>query len=701
MAIIKLVIIRWKKTDLILVLNMIADDWMKAKSEKEQRVMIRCAQNARIILIFGNSFMIIGLSFVVFLPCFGTSLRYITNITDPDKILPLPTYYIYDKDQTPYYELTFIAQVLLMIMAAASYTGVDNLLGLLVFHLCGQMENLKERLINVRQNRTFSDALMFIVENHIRLIKYFDIVESTFTVMLLGLLLYFGILFCLFGFLIVILLTEGNEISMIRLIYLISIMLNISGHMCLYCVVGEILVAKCEGIYYAAYNCEWYTLEPEKARTLILIMIRANKLLHITAGKMFPMTLSMFCNLVKTSGGYVSVLLASQNFEWAIKLNRFALNIPGLWPGVYKNTCDRFLSDLRTTLSFLLFVCIGLIPTLHSLVRTWNDMIAKIDNLQCTLPLLITIIKLVIIRWKKTDLTLVLKMTADDWLKDKSEKEERVMIKYAQNARTILIFGYFIMIVGLIFVIFLPCFGTSMRYITNITDPGRILPIQTYYLYDKDQTPYYELTFIAQALLMIVGIISYTGVDNLLALLVFHLCGQIENLRERLINIRHKTFYNDIAFIIKDHIRLIKYFDTIENTFTLLLLGLLLYFAILFCLYGFLIVVVLTEGKEMSMIRLIYLLSVVLNVAGHMCLYCVVGEILVAKCEGVYYAAYDYEWYMLAPERAKILILIMIRTHKPLHITAGKFFPMTLSMFCNLVKTSGGYVSVLLASQGS
>ncbi|KAL6442567.1 hypothetical protein ACFW04_002613 [Cataglyphis niger] len=389
------------------------------------------------------------------------------------------------------------------------------------------------------------------------------------------------------------------------------------------------------------------------------------------------------------------------DFEWAIKLNRFALNIAGLWPGVYENTCDRFLSDLRTTFSFLLFVFIGLIPSIHSLVRTWNDMIAKIDNLQFTLPLTITIIKLVIIRWKKTDLTLTLKMIADDWLKDKSEKEQRVMIKYAQNARTILIFGYIIMIVGLIFIVFLPCFGISMRYITNITDPVKILPLQTHYFYDKDQTPYYELTFIAQALLMIIGVISYTGVDNLLALLVFHLCGQIENLKERLVNIRHKTFYNDIAFIIEDHIRLIKYFDTIENTFTLLLLGLLLYFAILFCLYGFLIIMVLTEGKEMSMIRLIYLISVVLNVGGHMCLYCVVGEILVAQCEGVYYAAYDYEWYMLEPEKAKILILIMIRASKPLHITAGKIFPMTLSMFCNLVKTSGGYVSVLLASQGS
>ncbi|XP_050447468.1 odorant receptor 43a-like [Cataglyphis hispanica] len=390
-------------------------------------------------------------------------------------------------------------------------------------------------------------------------------------------------------------------------------------------------------------------------------------------------------------------------FEWATKLNRFTLNIIGLWPGIYENTRDRLLSDLRTIFCFFLIVFVCLIPSIHSLVRTWSDMIAKIDNLQFTLPLMIVVIKVIIIRWNKTDLTLVLKMIADDWTKDKSEKEQRVMIKYAQNARIILIIGYIIMIVGLSFVVFLPCFGTSLRYITNITDPVKILPLPTYYIYDKDQTPYYELTYTAQAVTLVMAVASYTGVDNLLGLLIFHLCGQMENLKERLIliNMRHKTFSEGLTFIVEDHIRLIKYFHTVESTFTVLLLGLLLYFGILFCLYGFLIVTILTEGKEMSIFRLIYLISIVLNVCGHMCLYCVVGEILVAQCEGIYHAAYDCEWYTLEPEKTRTLILIMIRANKLLHITAGKMFPMTLSMFCNLVKTSGGYVSVLLASQGS
>ncbi|XP_036140556.1 uncharacterized protein LOC114255542 [Monomorium pharaonis] len=343
--------------DLILVLNTIADDWLKAKTNKELRVMTKRAQNARVITIFGYIFMCGAFGFLVFLPCFGTSLRYITNVTDPIKILPLQSHFLYDKDQSPYFELTFAAQTLLLIMASACYSGVDNLLGLLVFHLCGQMENLKERLINIKQLKNFNGNLAFIIKDHVRLIKfridfparnftykniykyihnmfiihgksfrfynilkiietffrYFNIVENTFTLLLLGLLLYFATLFCVYGFLIIAILTEGREMSTIRLIYLLSAVLTVCGHMCLYCVVGEILIAQCEGIYHAAYNYEWYMLKPEEARNLIIIMVRVNKPLNITAGKMFPMTLSMFCNLIKTSGGYVSVLLARQS----------------------------------------------------------------------------------------------------------------------------------------------------------------------------------------------------------------------------------------------------------------------------------------------------------------------------------------------------------------------------------------------------
>ncbi|XP_026827517.1 putative odorant receptor 83c [Ooceraea biroi] len=84
-------------------------------------------------------------------------------------------------------------------------------------------------------------------------------------------------------------------------------------------------------------------------------------------------------------------------------------------------------------------------------------------------------------------------------------------------------------------------------------------------------------------------------------------------------------------------------------------------------------------------------------VFGHMSLYCVLGEILVIQCDGIYDAVCQYEWYNLEPKQAKNFLNILMETRRPLHLTAGKLFPMTIATLCNVLQTSGGYISVLLA----
>ncbi|XP_012060308.1 PREDICTED: odorant receptor 22c-like [Atta cephalotes] len=200
-----------------------------------------------------------------------------------------------------------------------------------------------------------------------------------------------------------------------------------------------------------------------------------------------------------------------------------------------------------------------------------------------------------------------------------------------------------------------------MRYITNVTDPGKPLPLQTYYFYDTDTSPYFELTFIAQGVTLMVSAMGYTAIDSLFGLLIFHVCGQLKNLKGRLMigSEKQSNFDYILADAIMDH--------------------------------------VITDGRHLSFVRLSFLVTVVANIFAHMCLYCVVGECLIAQCEGIYQAVCDYRWYELEPKQARNLILLMIRTNKSLYVTVGKIFPLTMNAFCSLLKTSGGYISVLLA----
>lgn len=151
---------------------MMAEDWVKLKSAQERNMMTKMAQMARIIIMCAYFIMGVGCAFLIFLPLFGVSLRIITNITDLTRLLPLPAHYIYDVSKTPHYQLTFISQVIYIFFAIMSYSGIDNFLGLLVFHICGQMDILKNRLTHLDKYTNIPDMLKSCVVKHIRLLRF-------------------------------------------------------------------------------------------------------------------------------------------------------------------------------------------------------------------------------------------------------------------------------------------------------------------------------------------------------------------------------------------------------------------------------------------------------------------------------------------------------------------------------------------------
>lgn len=142
------------------------------KSAQERDVMIRRAQTARIIITCGYCTMMTVFILITVLPICGISMRYLSNITDPSKFLPLPTYHAYDVTRSPQYELTFVLQTVSMVFATMVYAGIDNFLGLLVFHICGQLEILRNRIEHLNKFADIHYTLKSNVEDHTRLLKY-------------------------------------------------------------------------------------------------------------------------------------------------------------------------------------------------------------------------------------------------------------------------------------------------------------------------------------------------------------------------------------------------------------------------------------------------------------------------------------------------------------------------------------------------
>jgi len=150
------------------------EDWLKSKNIDERNTMIKWALYARIIITCTYLIIIISFIIVFVMPVFGKSIRMASNISDSSTSLIIPAYYIYDVTKRPEYELTIVGQYITIIITAILYTGVDDFLGFLVFHICGQLDIMMNRFKYSQQD--FHSMLRNNVIYHIRLLKYAYIV---------------------------------------------------------------------------------------------------------------------------------------------------------------------------------------------------------------------------------------------------------------------------------------------------------------------------------------------------------------------------------------------------------------------------------------------------------------------------------------------------------------------------------------------
>ncbi|KYN07222.1 hypothetical protein ALC62_01814 [Cyphomyrmex costatus] len=532
---------------LLSIINMMAEDWIAFKQDRERNVMIKRARMARLIMMIGYVIVVIAFLTVTILPCFGIPVIDIANLTGLRKPLPLKTYHFYNTDKSPQFELTFFIHSLTFLLASILHMCVDIFLVLMVLHVCGQLENLKYRLINLISYKNFNNVLSNIVRTHLRLIRFADNIENTYSLMMLVLIIHFGIVFSLSGFLFTILY-----------------------------------------IYFFCFS-------------------------------------------------YIKIYL---DFMWAVQLHRIGFEMVGLWPNSNKRI-KKNLSEIWASIIFILLIFVANIPMICAVVQVWGNMVSVIKNLQIALPLLIISIKYVIIRQKQRVLLSIINMMAEDWIAFKQDRERNVMIKRARTARLIMMIGYTIMIIGMLVAIILPCFGIPVVDTRNLTGKRKPLPLKTYHFYNTDKSPQFELTFFIHSLTTFLAGFIYTCVDIFLVLIVLHVCGQLENLKYRLINLMsYENFNNDLCNIVRTHLRLIRFAEYIENTYSLMMLVLVIHFGIVFCISGFLFIIIFTDrniDKSIIVQGCLSILSIIILLMNTL-LYCITGELIMDQVSYTYNA---------------------------------------------------------------
>ncbi|XP_068987567.1 odorant receptor 82a-like [Bombus flavifrons] len=295
------------------ILTGMSRDWIDTSTAKlDVHVMINKAELAYrcsnlIISVYASAVFIYGGMFLEFS---RQDQDDGFNITSRQLLIKMDLPFAYY--ESPMYEYVFVVQFLQLLATGISIAMLDALIITLILHIGGQIEMLHEALENIsikdEKHGSIRNVIKSLTDHHYRIILNSEYIEKLFSYIALMQLLCNTIVICCIGFLIIVAVNSYGDIKVLMKILLFYIAITLEAFIFSYA--GEYLSSKSLSVSSSAYSSSWYLLEPRNRRVVILLMIRSQRSLTITAGKFMDLSMIGFATILKASASYVSVLYA-------------------------------------------------------------------------------------------------------------------------------------------------------------------------------------------------------------------------------------------------------------------------------------------------------------------------------------------------------------------------------------------------------
>nr|XP_012219955.1 PREDICTED: odorant receptor 22c-like [Linepithema humile] len=206
--------------------------------------------------------------------------------------------------ESPIYEIVICVQFVHLMAVASSIGMLDALIVTLMLHIGGQIDIMHQQLEKIcptDNERDLSTAIMkSLINKHQKIISFSENIESLFSHIALMQFFSNTLIICCIGFLIVTSLGTDEGIRM--LVKTVFFYIAITLEAFIFCFAGEYLSNKSKMVGDAAYESLWYTFKPRDCRTLLLVIMRSQKRLTISAGKFMDLSLEGFTTILHTSG---------------------------------------------------------------------------------------------------------------------------------------------------------------------------------------------------------------------------------------------------------------------------------------------------------------------------------------------------------------------------------------------------------------
>ncbi|XP_018364812.1 PREDICTED: uncharacterized protein LOC108762352 [Trachymyrmex cornetzi] len=697
LSFLKLINLWFNRRKLFAILDTMDKDWSDA-IHSDVSTMIRYANWSRQcsnIMITTNAlavfFYVIG----------GLILRSMIQKNDGStRELPIKMEFPFKVDNFPIFELILILQFFHDLSVACIIAMLNALLVTLVLHVSGQIDIMLQGFMEISSKYTSRSSLAAIkdlVNRHQRIIDLSDDIEDLFSNIALLQFIWNTLVICCIGFVIVISIgtEEGATTITKSLIFYVAITLEAF----VFCYAGEYLSAKSKSISDAAYECLWYDLTPSECRILMFLMLRSQKRLTITAGKITDLSLEGFTTVsLLSSHQFVTYSDCCGTMKRTSTISRpveIGLRFIGMWP-----------DSAYATLYWLFYMATMVIVQYYQYTYVFmhfdlSDISLLMDCLGLTLAYTLAFLKLFVLWWNRRTFYYIVKAMNEDWkecvinnsyestmmsVADLSHRCTNVMISINALAAFFLSIGEHLL--------------QSMGDVNGVDNNSRELPIKMEFPFDVSESPIFECFLIGQFLYELV-LASIVGMMNaLLVSLILHVSGQIDIMQQDINEISNSKYDPSLSLIvikglICKHQKIITLSENIENLYTYIALMQLLWNTLVICCTGF--VIIITIGTNASATTSIKSVSFYFAITLEIFILCFAGEFLSAKSRSISDAVYESLWYNMPPTNGRILLFMILRSQKRLTITAGKVVDLTLEGFTNIMKASASYVSILNA----
>ncbi|XP_018570955.1 odorant receptor 49b-like [Anoplophora glabripennis] len=211
--------------------------------------------------------------------------------------------------------------------------------------------------------------------------------------------------------------------------------------------------------------------------------------------------------------------------------------------------------------------------------------------------------------------------------------------------------------------------------------------------YKQDTFPLAEITIVNQMLISTVGTLIVMTVTMLVCGILIHVSANLKYLRSMISNLTYtpnNRIMQHVNSCVKYHTMICDFAGRINEAFSTMMLVHITWTSFIISVLGFEIIM---DTNYSNSIRFSLHLG---GWLGMLFLICFYGQILMDDSFAVSEALYEAEWYEKPPIVRKSLVLILLRSQRPLVLKAAGVNVMSLATFLGVLYNAYSYFTLLL-----